>query len=145
MSKIVKLENLLGIQMSQTILIMRSFLVKEFENRKSSIRFEDWMNLYPVYLNEGLSQKELSDFLVRDKTTVSRIVDGWEKKGFIKREYSLEDKRRMGIYFTPQGKKRWKSAEEIVNDLDKIFISRLKNLDDFLQALGDIRASILRK
>ena len=119
--------NFLGIHMSETLLSMRRFLGSEFEKSLPKLSFEDWMMLAPIAKKKGISQKELSENIARDKTIVSRLVDLWVKKGWIKRESQTEDKRKNGLFFTKKGKELWEKGIPLVSAADEVFTRNLNN------------------
>ncbi|MDZ4724846.1 MAG: MarR family transcriptional regulator [Leptospira sp.] len=120
----------LGIHLSETLLLMRKYLTQQFEKKLPTLRFEDWMQLMPVVLSAGITQKVLSEQLVRDKTTISRLVDNWEEKGWVKRKISSEDKRSYGIFMTKKGTENWEKGVPIVIEADQIFKKQLTNEDE---------------
>lgn len=134
----------LGIYMSETLLLMRRFLVNEFEKKRIGMRFEEWMQLLPLTESETVSQKDLSDRLVKDKTTVSRLVDGWVKKTWVKREVSSHDKRFYILRFTKKGKEIWEKGLPIITSADEVFRKDLSdaNEKDLYLLLFKIQSSV---
>lgn len=120
----------LGIYMSETLLLMRRFLSDEFTKNKMGMRFEEWMLLFPLVDSESLNQKELSERLVKDKTTVSRLVDGWVKKSWVKRVVSDTDKRQYHLRFTKKGKEIWEKGIPIVSSADQVFRKDLSEKEE---------------
>ncbi|TGL23306.1 MarR family transcriptional regulator [Leptospira bourretii] len=116
--------------MSETLLLMRRFLSDEFENKRIGMRFEEWMSLLPLAESESLNQKELSERLVKDKTTISRLVDGWVKKNWVKREISESDKRQYNLRFTKKGKEVWEKGLPIISSADLVFRKDLTEADE---------------
>jgi DNA-binding MarR family transcriptional regulator len=51
-----------------------------------------------------LSQKELSEITLRDKSSILRSISALEKKGLIMVEQDASDKRRNNIVLTPEGR-----------------------------------------
>lgn len=138
------ISNYLGIYMSETLLLMRRFLVNEFEKKRIGMRFEEWMQLLPLTESETVSQKDLSDRLVKDKTTVSRLVDGWVKKAWVKREVSSHDKRFYILRFTKKGKEIWEKGLPIITSADEVFRKDLSdaNEKDLYLLLFKIQSSV---
>lgn len=134
----------LGIHMSDTLLLMRRFLANEFTTKRIGMQFDEWMQLLPLVESEILSQKDLSDRLVKDKTTVSRLVDGWVKKAWVKREVSLQDKRYYHLRFTKKGKDVWEKGLPIVASADAVFRKDLSDTDerDLYLLLFKIQSSV---
>ncbi|TGL86009.1 MarR family transcriptional regulator [Leptospira congkakensis] len=116
--------------MSETLLLMRRFLADEFSKNKIGIRFEEWMQILPLVESESLNQKVLSERLVKDKTTVSRLVDGWVKKSWVKREVSPQDKRNYVLRLTKKGKEIWEKGLPIVTAADLVFRKDLTEADE---------------
>ncbi|MGB5919152.1 MarR family winged helix-turn-helix transcriptional regulator [Arcobacter sp.] len=75
--------------------------------------------------NNKVSQNELSQYLKKDKTTVSRTLDVIERKGYITRKYTKEDKRIKFITLTSFGKDVLNKTEEILNLFRKKTIANL--------------------
>ncbi|TGL33615.1 MarR family transcriptional regulator [Leptospira perdikensis] len=116
--------------MSETLLLMRRFLADEFSKNKIGMRFEEWMQILPLLESESLNQKELSERLVKDKTTVSRLVDGWVKKSWVKREVSPQDKRNYVLRLSKKGKEIWEKGLPIVTTADLVFRKDFTEADE---------------
>jgi len=57
-----------------------------------------------LHKEDGLYQKQIADFLFKDKPTVTRILDILEKKNLIIRISDEKDRRKFKIYLTQDGK-----------------------------------------
>ncbi|MCW7508413.1 MarR family transcriptional regulator [Leptospira levettii] len=134
----------LGIHLSETLLQMRKFLANEFETNRVGMRFEEWIQLIPLMEKESLNQKTLSDRLAKDKTTISRLVDSWVKKGWVKRIQSNEDKRSFSLKLTTKGKSIWEKGIPVVKEADLVFKKNLseENEKELFVTLFKIQTSI---
>ena len=134
----------LGIHLSDTLLQMRRYLSHEFEGEKVGMKFEEWIQILPITKEEGLNQKQLSERLAKDKTTISRMVDGWVKKGWVKRIQTREDKRVFGLVLTGKGKLIWEKGLPVVRDADQIFKKNLseENEKELYMILFKIQTSL---
>ena len=47
------------------------------------ISLDQWMILGPVWQLESASQKELGEICLKDKTSITRIIDALEKKNLV--------------------------------------------------------------
>lgn len=56
---------------------------------------------------EGLSQRELSDRLVVDRSNVTGLIDRMERAGWVKRTDHPADRRAYRVVLTPAGRKLW--------------------------------------
>jgi MarR family 2-MHQ and catechol resistance regulon transcriptional repressor len=58
----------------------------------------------------GLSQRELSDRLVVDRSNVTGLLDRLERAGWVKRSDDPKDRRIYRITLTPAGRRLWKQV-----------------------------------
>lgn len=58
----------------------------------------------------GLSQRELSDVLVVDRSNITGLLDRMEKSGWVQRADHPEDRRVYLVTLTPAGKKLWQKV-----------------------------------
>jgi DNA-binding MarR family transcriptional regulator len=59
---------------------------------------------------DGLSQRELSDQLVVDRSNVTGLLDRMEKAGWVKRMDHPSDRRVYRVVLTPAGRALWKQV-----------------------------------
>ncbi len=67
------------------------------------ITTEQWAALCRLREQDGLSQKELADRIVKDQPNLTRILDKLEQKGLIRRMDNANDRRAFFIHLTPEG------------------------------------------
>lgn len=138
------LNDLLGIKMSSALLAMKRLLLRNFEQEKLTLNFEEWINLLPLLGGQELTQKEFSNILGKDKTTVSRLISLWEKKGLVQRKMNPKDGRAVLLQLTDKALRLHRSASPIVIDSDRVFRRALseKELKVFLRLLGKIHSEV---
>ncbi|HEY9247794.1 MAG TPA: MarR family transcriptional regulator [Rariglobus sp.] len=56
---------------------------------------------------EGISQRELGDLLVVDRSNVTGLVDRMEKAGWVRRADDPSDRRVYRVTLTPAGRRLW--------------------------------------
>jgi DNA-binding MarR family transcriptional regulator len=61
----------------------------------------------------GLSQRELSDVLVVDKSNVTGLIDRMEKAGWVRRSEDAHDRRVYRVTLTPPGRKLWSKVNPL--------------------------------
>jgi DNA-binding MarR family transcriptional regulator len=64
---------------------------------------DQWVVLYRLLENEGLTQVALGERTVKDKTTITRILDRLEARGLIERRRAPGDRRSQRLFLTPAG------------------------------------------
>ena len=63
-----------------------------------------------VATGEGISQRELGDVLVVDRSNVTGLVDRMEKAGWVKRVDDPADRRVYRVTLTPAGRRLWEKV-----------------------------------
>ena len=83
---------------------LRSRTYKEFLGHGLELTPEQWIVLVRLWEQDGQSQSALSDSTLRDRPTMSRILDTMEKSGLVERVVDPKDARSRLIRLTPTGK-----------------------------------------
>ena len=65
---------------------------------------EQWVVLARLWEEDGLSQKELAERILKDQANTTRILDKVVKKGWVQRLDAIDDRRAYLIYLTDEGK-----------------------------------------
>jgi DNA-binding MarR family transcriptional regulator len=60
--------------------------------------------------DHGLSQREIGDLLVVDRSNITGLIDRMEKAGWVKRTDHPEDRRVYRVILTPAGRKLWENV-----------------------------------
>ena len=110
------------------------------------ISLDQWMVLGPIWQLESSSQKELGEITLKDKTSITRLVDILEKKNLVVRVEDQIDHRIKRVILTNAGKQLFfdvlpimeKSRVEVRKDISdqdietfkKVLSSIIVNLED---------------
>lgn len=70
-----------------------------------NISTAQWFLLRVLWIEEGLSQRELSDRVATTEPTTQSALLRMEKQGIVKRKRSTTDRRAYNVYLTPKGRK----------------------------------------
>ncbi|MGD9610444.1 MAG: MarR family winged helix-turn-helix transcriptional regulator [Desulfovibrionaceae bacterium] len=97
------MDNAIGYLIGHTAMRIKIGLRRLFVQSDLDVTPEQWVVLFRLYEREGLTQSELGDRTVKDKTTVTRILDRLEKKGLLYRRRDTRDRRSQRIYLTESG------------------------------------------
>ena len=98
------LEESLGYVIGRAGRSMANRLNQNFEKAGYDVTCEQWAVLMNLWHKNGQSQKELAGITCKDKTSITRLLDGLEKKNFVVRTPGKKDARQKLIYLTNQGK-----------------------------------------
>jgi len=117
--------------------------LKEF-----GISNEQGLLLKLVYEMPGCTQTKISEFLHKDKTTITRMIDTLVKRGKLKRVKSDRDRRAHKIFVTkdtsqkveiisPIFEKRQEELHNIINDKDyEITLKVLNQIQEYYKGLN---------
>lgn len=94
----------LGYAIGRTNWYLKTYVNKLLKEGGVSITNEQWLVLKEVSFNPGLSQTEIAEKCIKDKTNITRILDLLENKGYLERKKDHKDRRMYRIHITDQGK-----------------------------------------
>ena len=110
------------------------------------ISLDQWMVLGPIWQLESASQKELGEMCLKDKISITRIIDALEKKNLVVRVPDQIDHRINRVVLTNAGKQLFydvlpimeKTREEVRKDIPEQDFEIFKNvLSTIIQNLDD--------
>ena len=84
--------------------LMTGYLAKTFLEAGLDITVEQWRLLINLVYSDGLTQNELTERLIQDKTGVSRLVRALEKRGMVRRMPVKHDRRSRMVYLRDPGR-----------------------------------------
>ena len=135
----------LGMLIETALRMMTKRFVHNAYNSGVDISLDQWQVLGPIWQLKSPSQKELGEICLKDKASITRIVDSLEKKSLVVRIADQIDHRIKRVVLTNLGKQLFydvlpimeKTREEVRGDIseDQIIIFKnvlskiIKNLD----------------
>ncbi len=138
-------KNALGRLLGQShFRILRAFA----NNLKASgldITAEQSRILFTLYIKDERKQQDISDFLLQEKSSTSRLLNSLEKKGYLVRKQDVSDERQKIVYLTDKGrsiericldcaqKTQANVQEQFSPDEWKQLIALLRKLNDVVQ------------
>jgi len=84
--------------------VVRRELADRFQASGHNIGAEEWAVLLLLWRKDGLAPSEIADATVRDRTTITRFLDGMERKGFLTRKTDPNDRRRSQVVLSGKGR-----------------------------------------
>lgn len=85
---------------------------------------------YAISKNEGISQKELSEFLYVGKSTTAKAIKNLMTNDYVKRIQDENDHRIYRLYLTEKGKEVLPKIESTFLELKAIFSRNLSNSEE---------------
>ena len=83
---------------------MANAISQTFRDNKLDLTLEQWRVLVVLFLHEGLTQQEIATILDQEKTGVSRLLNGLEKKNYVVRVKDQLDARCRRLYISNKTK-----------------------------------------
>jgi DNA-binding MarR family transcriptional regulator len=113
----VVLENALPFLIHGIYQRTRSMTYKAFNAHGLEITPEQWIVLARLWQRDGRTVSELSDSTLRDRPTMSRILDSMEAGGLVTRTVDSKDARTRIVQLTREGKALRKKLVPIAKGL----------------------------
>ena len=122
------------IQSAQNSMTKR--FVQNVLNSGLDISMDQWIVLGPIWQLESPSQKDLGEICLRDKPTITRIIDSLEEKSLVVRVSDQIDHRIKRVILTNAGKQLFydvlpimeKTREEVRGQISEEEIEIFKNV-----------------
>jgi len=83
--------------------LLRKQLAQDFAKAGHNVTAEEWAVLLVLQVDDGLTSTELSNRTLRDKTTVTRMIDRMVEKGRVERVPDPDDRRVQRLHLSDQG------------------------------------------
>ena len=131
------LENIINHRISMLALLMKRQVIKIIADNNLEITPEQWVVLFYLWQENGLSIGEIAIRSKKDFANVTRIVDKLIKMEYVTKEKSTKDGRIFHIFIQPKAdyikndiQNCWKQASDIA--LKEISISEHQQLTKIL-------------
>lgn len=90
--------------------------------------------LYHLWEEDGLSPTQLAALSGLDASTVTGLLTRMEEKGLIKRKHSKDDRRGVNVWLTPQGAALQSDIERVIEASNEEVLSGMSGKDrEFLK------------
>lgn len=107
-------DEMIGLKTNQMNRKMLRFLNRSLEWYELTL--EQWVVLSTLAEQENINQKMLSIKTEKDPTSLLRILDILEKKGFIERRQFQGDRRASSLFITAEGKRLRNEVAPYIED-----------------------------
>ena len=134
----------LGFMTITTNRLMSVYLSKRFKEAGISLTAEQWGVLAHIWNRGGIAQDELACSLCVDKSSLSRVLNGMERKGLVVRLRDPGDARRKQLPTTPKADE-WRARCPLVGKaaLDAMLEDiKPEEVDVCLKVLAQVKTTI---
>ncbi len=144
---IVDFENSIGPWLGKTVKIVDYYLHEALLEKGLDLSKEQMIVLKKLHDNNGMNQNELAFLTFRNKSSLTRLLSKMEKKKYIIREQSKEDKRINNVYLTDSGREVFVNTGPVIKSLMNTMeqnISR-EEIDQIIRVLQKIQFNFTAK
>lgn len=131
-------------KLDATLKKLRNYWQKMFDAHQKDITVDQWLLIENLYKHKKTTHNELARNTSKDITTISRIIELLVKKGLVKREADVQDRRKVYLQLTPEGVEKYKDVKSLVYDMRKIGWKTLTETDyaELTRILDTIYANV---
>lgn len=123
------INNNLYFQIELTARKIRQYGQTILQSNGIDITIEQWLVLNIISENKAISQIEVGEKLIKDKPTISKMVNQLEKKEFIIKTPSLSDSRKVELSISKKGKVLIDNLFPIIEKIRLAGLSKLTRPD----------------
>ncbi|NKI30659.1 MarR family winged helix-turn-helix transcriptional regulator [Croceivirga thetidis] len=131
----------IGLHLDLVLRKIQEAYLRTFEELGVDMTIEQWVILHQVYeMGEDASQREIVQSNFRNRATISRVIGGLERKGWLQKTRFEGDQKRFKIELTKEGHQL---IETVLPEAKRLRKNAIKNLDanefeNFLRVLEQI-------
>lgn len=116
----VDFETSIGPWLGKTVKVVEYYLHEAMKQKGLDLTKEQMIVLKKLYERDGLHQNELAFLTLRNKSSLTRLLVKMEKKNYIIRKQSEDDKRINNVFLTDLGRETYLKTRPIIKEIIKI-------------------------
>jgi DNA-binding MarR family transcriptional regulator len=123
---------------------IRQFMQQKFRENNIDLTYEMHQIMACLWKKDGIKQQELADLTLKDKASMTFLIDNLAKRGLVKRTEDIKDRRSKLIFLTGKGKQLGKKVEPWVIELFTIASAGFKvsDISQCIKAVEKMRDNI---
>ena len=118
-----QLEQAIGLNVNRTAFLMTEEIARRFAANGYPLSAQDFGILFRLMKQGPMTQVEITQLLMRDKTTITRRIDGLVKKGLVERNPCPDDRRCFRVGLTETGHPALAVMMPLVRDFQQEVLS----------------------
>ncbi len=83
---------------------LRQYIQAKIKEHKIDISFEMIEIMACLWNKDGINQQEIADIVIKDKSSMTYLVDNLVKRNMVSRKVDADDRRNNLIYITKEGR-----------------------------------------
>lgn len=122
--------------------LLRQFLQKKFRENDIDVTYEMQQIMACLWKTDGVRQQELADRTLKDKASLTGLINNLVKRNLVKRVEDPDDKRSKLIFLTPSGKKLGKEIEPWLEEMysmvsENVDLNMINKCMEVVQRMAD--------
>lgn len=110
----------LMLQVFRTRMAFRRAMQRTLKRNNAGITFEMLQVLSSLWHEQGITQQVLAERTAKDKACLTNLMNNLEKKGYVRREEDLTDRRSKLVFLTNEGEEFRNQIRPI---LDQVYVN----------------------
>ncbi len=106
--------------MTKVQLLFKAFIRNKFKENNVDLTFEMLQVLINLWAKQGFNQQELANVLLKDKASLTPLIDNLSKRGLVQRTEDANDRRNKLITLTQKGKEFEQQVQPWIEELFSI-------------------------
>ncbi len=136
-----KFDDSVGFLVNRAAIRLKNELWKAFKAREFNITPEQWGVMNCLWEEDGRTQTEIAERILKDKTNLTRMLDIMEREGLVERRPHESDRRSYRIYLTGKGKTLEEALIPIAAEINETAVRDLTDrergmLKQFMNAMN---------
>ena len=127
--------------------LLRQFLQKKFRENNINLTYEMHQIMACLWKTDGLRQQDLADKTLKDKASLTCLVDNLSKRNLVDRYEDPNDRRSKLIFLTAEGKELGKKVEPWMAELFSVVSKNIKttplqqSMDMVQHMIGNVKTN----
>ena len=125
-------------------LAFRQFIQAKFKANSIDLTFEMLQVLGCLWRKEGINQQEIADLTIKDKASMTYLIDNITRRGLVFRQEDEHDRRNKLIFLTEEGKALKQRIQPWIEEMYSIAGKNITidALNDMISQLEVIRDNV---
>lgn len=122
----------------------KTYINSVFQDHKFDLTPEQYLVMDTLWDDGILSQQEIANTLIKDKNSVTKLINSLESKGLVVRKVKEDDRRQKLIHLTQKGEALKDDATVIAIDSTDAIMAGIpvKDLENFVTVLKQMSKNI---
>ena len=115
----VKKENLVTFirEMAKLNLMLKGFIRQKFKENNVDLTSEMMQVMLQLWKKDGINQQEIANATVKDKASLTYLIDNLVRRGLVARTEDENDRRNKLIFLTEEGRELNKMVQPWIDEM----------------------------